>query len=130
MHNNTFDLLRVIKKASIDTINASKPVNIIYGTVLQTYPLEIQIEQKLILQEHQLVLTRNVTDYSLNMIVDHKTQNSSGGSGDSSFSSHNHNVVGTKNFTVLNALKEGEMVILIRLQNGEKYMVLDRIGVI
>lgn len=121
MQKNSLDLLKLIKKASIDTVNSSKPVNLIYGVVVSKSPLEIQIDQKLILQESQLVLTRNVTDYSLNMIIDYNTQ---------MVYEHSHSCTGEKTFSVLNALKEGDSVILVRIQKGEKFVVLDRVGVI
>lgn len=128
MHRDSKDLLKLIKKISNDSVNASKPVNILFGTVVAISPLEIQIEQKLILQENQIVLTRNVTDYNVDMIVDHVTEKTSGGSGDSSFSSHNHAYTGTKKFTVLNGLQVGDTVVLARVQEGRRYLVLDRIG--
>lgn len=130
MSKNSLDLLKLIKKASVDSVNAKKPVNILYGVVLAKKPLQVQIEQKLILEESQLVLTRNVTDYSVNMIVDHQTESVSGGSGDSSFSSHSHKYSGEKTFSVLNALQEGEKVVLFRIQDGQKYIILDRVGAI
>lgn len=40
--------------------------------------------------------------------------------------SHSHSYSGRKKFTVHNGLKKGEKVILIRMQGGQKFVVLDR----
>ena len=40
---------------------------------------------------------------------------------------HTHNYVGKKKFVVHNGLKQGEKVILLRFQGGQKFLVLDRV---
>ncbi|MBN2883923.1 MAG: DUF2577 domain-containing protein, partial [Clostridia bacterium] len=89
--------------------------------------LKINVEQKMTLTSEQLVLTRNVTDYKVNMSVDHQTEDTSGGSGDSSFASHHHAYKGKKEFTVHNSLVVGEEVIMIQMQGGQKFIVIDRV---
>lgn len=39
---------------------------------------------------------------------------------------HSHDIQGRKTVTVHNGLKKGEKVILIRMQGGQKFVVLDR----
>lgn len=39
-----------------------------------------------------------------------------------------HDIEGTKQMTIHNHLEKGEEVILLRMQGGQKYIVLDRIG--
>lgn len=121
------NLNEVLKQLALETFEASNPSGIYFGTVISPSPLKISVEQKMTLTEKQLVLTTLVQDFSVNMTVDHKTENKSGGSGDSAFSSHNHDYKGTKSFKVHLGLKAGEKVILIRVQGGQKYIVLDRI---
>lgn len=122
------DFLKVIKKATTDAVNASKPANVVFGKVMSTSPLKIKIDQKLILSSAQLVLTRNVTNYRLSVTMNHTTNAKSGGSGDSSFESHSHDVTGNKTMTVNNALSVGEEVIMMQVSGGQKYVVIDRIG--
>lgn len=43
-------------------------------------------------------------------------------------SSHSHNLSGRKKITVHNSLVVGEHVILMRQQEGQKFIVMDRIG--
>lgn len=121
------DLLKLMKKTAVDAVNASKPANMVFGKVISDSPLQIKIDQKLILTSAQLVLSRNVTDYSLSITVDHTTESQSGGSGDSSFASHSHSVTGTKTVTVHNALQNGDEVILMQVSGGQKYIVIDKI---
>lgn len=129
------DIVKLIKKAAMDAVIASKPANIVFGKVISEFPLKIRIDQKLILTDKQLVLTRDVTDYEIEMEPSlneephyHLTESESGGSGDASFSSHTHKIKGRKKFLVYNALKKDEEVILIQLSGGQKYVVIDRIG--
>ena len=41
--------------------------------------------------------------------------------------SHNHTITGTKSLTIHNALKVGDKVILIQVQGGQRYIVLDKV---
>ena len=55
------ELLKTLKKAAVEAVDATKPVQVCYGKVTGTSPLKILVDQKLTLGEGQLVLTRNVT---------------------------------------------------------------------
>lgn len=50
-------------------------------------------------------------------------QTTSGGGGE-----HGHNYSGRKKILLHYGLKQGESVLLLRMQGGQKYLVLDRIG--
>lgn len=121
------DLVVIIKKVAVEANEASQPSDFCYGKVTNTSPLQISIEQKMILGAAQLVLTRNVTDYKTEITVDWKTGSKSGGSDEASFASHSHSVSGKKEITVHNALKKGEKVILLKKKGGQEYLVLDRV---
>ena len=102
--------VEVVKRAAVEAVEAGKPVNILFGTVLSASPLKIQVDQKSIYTSKMLILTRNVTDFEVDMTVNHK-----------------HAYVGKKTFKVHNALKAGEKVLLIRVQQGKKFVVIDRV---
>ena len=125
---NGDDFVKAVQRIAVNAMNAEKPSNGVFGKVISASPLKIQVEQKLILTSAQLVLSRNVTDYEVEMTVDHLTENESGGSGEESFSEHCHEYKGKKKFLVHNKLKSGEEVILCQVAGGQKYIVLDRIG--
>ena len=68
--------VELVKRAALEAVEASKPVNLQFGTVLSTAPLRIQVDQKSIYTEAMLLLTRNVTDYQVFMSVDHEDRKS------------------------------------------------------
>lgn len=132
------ELTRVIKKAALKAQESTKPVNVCFGTVESTNPLTINVEQKMTLGEKQLVLCRNVTEYTTMVTVQwqteqeeqlhkHQLKNSMDYT-EGQDKKHTHDIEGTKQMTVHNALEKGEEVILIRQQEGQKYIVIDRIG--
>lgn len=102
------ELLKTIKRAALDAVDASKPVQVCFGKVTSTSPLKILVEQKLPLGEGQLVLCRNVSTLPVSP-------------------SHVH-AMGKIQITVHNGLVVGDEVILLRQQGGQKYIVVDRIG--
>lgn len=81
-------MLDVIKKAAVAAVDAKSPVQIMYGTVTNTHPLEITVEQRLALSDPFLVLTESVAQ---------------------------------KNWMF------GESALLLRVQGGDSYVVLDRL---
>lgn len=125
---NANELVETLKRAALEAMKASKPVNIVFGEVVNTSPLQINVEQKMILGAKQLVLSRNVTDYTTDVTVSWGTDGESGGSGESSFAWHSHSITGRKSITVHNGLAVGDEVILARQQEGQKFIILDRIG--
>lgn len=120
-------LLKLIKRAAIDAVEAGKPVRVYYGKVTKEKPLEINVEQKMTLSEAQLVLTKAVLDHYVDIEVKHITEQRSGGSGDPAFAAHDHDYKGRKKIMIYNGLKKGEKVLLIRFQEGQKFVVWDRV---
>jgi len=128
------ELLTAMKKAALDAMEASKPVNVFFGKVLSTSPLQIDVEQKMILGKAQLVLSRSVTDYKTSItggnVKNYYYTGANPPEGGTAPVSPDHvHAIGKVNITVHNALKVGDEVILIRQQGGQKYIVIDRIGV-
>ena len=102
-----FDILEMIKTAALEAIEHSKPVNIVYGTVVNDEPLSIKIDQKQILSSEHLIISRNFTDYKIRVSAP--------------------NPIGNTELTVYNKLKKGEKVILLRKQGGQQYLILERL---
>lgn len=121
------DLIEVIKKAALDAVETQKPVNILFGTVVSNAPLVIEIDQKTRIESDSLILTNAVMEHKIEMSVEQITEITGGGSGESSFAPHAHEYKGRKIFTLHNGLAAGEKVILLRIQGGQKFLVLDRI---
>lgn len=139
------DLIKIIQKTASATIESGSPCNIVFGTVATIEPLTIMTDQKITLNDKQLVLARNCTEFNLEMSVDHETEDfvyekehshtgTSADGGSISISSyteqgeHTHDYQGRKVFTVHNALIVGEKVILVQMSGGQRFIVVDRIG--
>lgn len=122
--NDAGELVRLIKKAAVEAVEADKPTAFCFGKVLCTEPLKISVDQRLVLGEKQLVLTKAVTDHSVDAFVgfntDGQTESNAG-------EKHRHSCKGKKKIFLLKGLKEGEEVVLIRIEGGQRYIVLDRI---
>lgn len=119
---NANDLVKLLKESSIAAVENGKPLAVVFGNVTSDEPIEITIEQKLILSDTQLIIPKHLTDHTVIMTVDHQTEVTVTEEG-----SHSHQYIGEKEFKVNNALKQGENVILLRMQGGQKYYVLDRL---
>ncbi len=125
---SNFDgLHKLIKKIVVDTLNSTNPTNIVFGVVKTVEPLSVQLEQQEIIPQELLALTRNVTDFERDVKVNFNTENSSGGSGESAFASHNHLVTGVKTEEVLHGLEVGDKVVMARVQGGQKFVILERV---
>ena len=92
-------LVGFIKKTALDAVDASKPVRVCYGNVTSAAPLRISVEQKLPLEEEDLVLSRNVMDLEAEV---------------------------EGRITIKTGLTAGDSVILIREQGGQKYLVVGK----
>ena len=126
-----------IKTIALNALEASKPSGIFFGTVVSASPLKIQVEQKMTLGAEFLVLSSLVQDFTVSMTVDHQTEaetehthaihDTYSGGGSSDPTSHLHEYTGTKSFKVHLGLNAGEKVILLRVQGGQQFIVLDRV---
>ena len=59
------NLLTIIKKAALDAVNATRPVNVVFGVLASVSPLSVTIDQKLTLEAGFLVLTKHIDDLIL-----------------------------------------------------------------
>lgn len=98
-------LIETIKEAAMAVYNESKPFALSYGVVESINPLSIKVDQKLPLTSNFLILTNNVKDYEVNITIDGVKQTC----------------------TIHNGLKINEKVLLLRVQGGQQYIVLDRV---
>lgn len=110
--------VNLVKQAAVEAVEAAKPVQLLYGVVVSATPLSIQVDQKVFYSEQMLVLTRNVTDFTLDISLSAETEKVAG---------HSHVMNGRKKIVVHNGLTVGDWVLLARMQKGKQYLVLDRI---
>lgn len=122
-------------------INTVKFTDVFFGTVTQVSPLVIQTDQKHILQEQYLILSNLVKDHDVDITVSMQTvedaymnpsHTHTGNLGNPTDTgtldtTHKHDIKGRKKITFHYGLKLNEKVILLRLQGGQRYLVLDRV---
>lgn len=116
-----------MKTASNDLIENSKLCDWLVGEVTSTNPLEITVDNYLQLPQDVLYLTKNTTEWTVEMTVDHHTETKGGGGGYAEFAPHNHGYKGRKKYIVHNGLQVGDQVFLVRAKGGQKFIVLDRV---
>ncbi len=124
-------IVKKVHQAAVEAVESTKPVNVYFGEVVSVSPLKINVEQKMVLGEKQLILTRNVTDFKTKITAGNiKNYYYTGdvNSGTAPISPSHVHAVGTIDVTVHNGLAVGDGVILIRQQEGQRFIVVDRIG--
>lgn len=108
-------MLDIIKKAAINAMDASNPVAVQIGSVVSISPLEISLDQRLTLPEAFLIVPESLTRYEIDLSHVHKLS----GSPDTEKAL-------TDKTVIREGLAVGDAVILLRVQGGQKYVVLDK----
>lgn len=125
-------LVEVFKRAALDANENAQLCDLRYGTVVGVNPLKVQVTNLFTIPESLLVVPEHLTDYEMTVSIKGEygweTQNKSGGSGESAFTSHNHSITQSeKKVFVHAALKVDDKVALLRKQGGQSYFILDRL---
>lgn len=94
-------MLQQIKQAAMDAVAASNPVNVLLGNVKSTNPLMINVDQRFDLDADFLIHTESMTELRV--------------------------TVGGTEYTVRPGLQVGDKVVLLRVQGGQQYVILDRV---
>lgn len=98
-------MLQLIKKAAIDAVEASQPVAILYGTITEIAPFEVEVDQRFLLTEEFFIFTESTKELKL--------------------------TIGDNEYIIRPKLKIGDRLILLRTQGnsdkGVKYIILDRV---
>ncbi|MCR8658965.1 DUF2577 domain-containing protein [Paenibacillus endoradicis] len=95
------DLLSTVKQAAMAAIAASNPVTMMYGVVTNTNPLEVNVDQRFTLPVDFLVVPESLTENKL--------------------------VIGGTSYIVREGLKVGDKLLLLRVQGGQQFIILDRV---
>lgn len=115
-------------------VQANDPTAAMIGQVMSVDPLKVWIDQKLTLESNQLILTRNVTNFTVEIghswatsfnLGEH-THTCPDGTTSPAKLTHNHDVVANE-ITLKQALQPGEKVLLIRQEGGQKFFIIDRV---
>lgn len=102
-------MMEIIKEASIGAVGAGNPVNITFGEIIKNNPIEIKIDQKLILSKKFFIVPESLTRYEVDLTHSHGSGSALG------------------KLVIREGLKEGDKVLLLRVQGGQQYVVLDKV---
>ncbi|KUP25888.1 DUF2577 domain-containing protein [Paenibacillus sp. DMB5] len=94
-------MLDIIKKASLGAVSNTNPVAFSYGQVTGAEPLQIQVDQRFVLSGPALVLPEAVTECRIEL--------------------------DGRQLLIRRGLEPGDRVLLLRMQGGQSYVVLDRL---
>lgn len=125
-------LIDIMKRSALDAVEAGKPCDLRYGTVISIAPLKVRVTNQFIIPKSMLIVPEYLTDYEIEVTVSPdygwNTQNRSGGGGEAAFASHNHDIYfERKKIKIHGALKVGDKVVLLRQAGGQHFLVLDRL---
>jgi hypothetical protein len=107
-------MIDIIKQASIGAVGAGNPVEITLGEVVSIDKFEVKIEQKLILPKEFFIVPESLTRYEIDLTHSHSTHEGS--------TSNSLNKV-----VIREGLKQGDKLLLLRVQGGQKYVILDKV---
>lgn len=148
------NIIEIIKKSCIDVYNHMKPPDICIGIVINLNPLKIKISDKLILNENVLVFSKTVlgikTESSLGILntyhkhpecnfdsnTSHIHNDSLGAETTPSDikTSHQHDesgiIINLEHLHKTDKIHIDDKLILIRELGGQRYFVIDKVGVI
>lgn len=113
-------LLETIKKAGLGAVEAASPVNVLFGTVISAEPLKVNVDQRFMLTDKNLVIAEHLWTYNVEMHVKNA---------DVSTSEPNayKASMDSADVTIQRNLKAGDKVILLRVQGGQQYVILDKV---
>jgi hypothetical protein len=104
-----------IKRAAIAAIESSNPVAVMYGTVTNISPLEVNVDQRFTIDADFLLVPESLTRYEIDL-------------------KHNHQYTGgttedalLDKIVIRKGLAEGDKVVLIRVQGGQQFLILDKV---
>lgn len=106
-------MLELIKRASINAVNASNPLNIEFGTVTDAENITIRIDQRRILPKEFFIVPESLTRYEVNQ------KNTS--------SNEISTIPQLEKLVIREGLKVGDTVILLKIESGARYLILDKV---
>lgn len=112
-------LLDLIKTAGADAVNASNPVNVLFGEVITANPLSVKVDQRFTLPADFLVVPESLTRYEVDLKHFHRYP-------DDTQTEQTADALPEK-VVIRPGLSPGDKVLMIRVQGGQRYIILDKV---
>jgi hypothetical protein len=94
-------MLEAIKRAATEAVAAAGPVIVQLGSVTQINPLKVLVDNRLELTEDLFIMPEYLTEQKI--------------------------TIGTEEYEIRRALTAGDKLLLIRMQGGQRYVIMDRV---
>lgn len=104
----------MVKQAGVGAVDAGNPVSVLFGTVVRSSPLEINVDQRFTLTADFLIVPEQLTAYEIDL--KHAHASGAGMTGEAL----------AEPVVIRKGLTEGDVVLLLRMQGGQQFVVLDR----
>ena len=121
-------LYEAMKRVANEFDQNRETTSLCFGTVKTTKPLSIELDNKLLLEERYFVVAQHLTNYELECEME--TEELEGfyleHEGRREVETDNGWQLGK--ILIKNELKMGDRVMVIRLEGGQMFAVMDRIG--
>lgn len=117
-------LMNSIKQAGIGAVNAGDPVAILFGVVESANPLKVQVDQRFPLTAEFLVVTESLTQLELELQHTHQYTDEAGTVTKPKVTD---SALSDAPIVVRRGLEAGDKVLLLRMQGGQKYIILDKV---
>jgi len=108
-------MLNAIRQAALTAMEATGPVAVMFGTVTRADPLEVNVDQRFTLDADFLIVPESLTRLEIDMRHVHIAP---GGTTDDAL---------TEPVVIRPGLQAGDRVVLLRVQGGQKYLILDKV---
>lgn len=132
-----------VKQIVAEYDGAAKRAGVLFGTVASVGPLSVILDNKLTLTDQFLTVAQHITDYDIPFELNQRylsneltqIQKTSGffaiHEGKQPVGVENGYIgdyIGQGTIRLLNHLLVGDRVIVLRMENGNQYVIIDRIG--
>lgn len=125
-------LIDIMKRASLDAMEANQPADLRFGTVVSVTPLKVQVTNQFSIPQSLLIVPEHLTDYEIELSFENASAKQpvtlSTPDGTMFFSGNTTFDYPIKHkIKIYGALKVNDRVALLRKQGGQSYFILDRI---
>lgn len=108
-------MLDVIRQAALTAMEAGNPVAVMFGTVTNINPLEVNVDQRFTLDADFLIVPDSLIKYEIELKHSHQVSNGTTGE------------ALTEPVVIRPGLQVNDRVLLFRVQGGQKYLIMDKV---
>lgn len=114
----------ILKQAGVGAFEAGNPVNVLFGVVETVQPLSVRVDQRFILTSEFLVVPESLVHYEIDLNHSHKYEDFDN---DVPTTRTTDPALPVEPTVIRRGLEVGDKLLLLRMQGGQKYVILDRV---